>query len=150
MRLVKTDRGYFDMDHVLHVGEPYQGPNGLYGFNVTLALRDKAVEMLYYPEDLPDTPEYYMGPDYSKKEQWVKDVLECVRRKRDEFVQLWSGEVPMIRTYMGKTAKELTREERQESITFMTNELKEGRQTVNAVREWRDDCERADREDQER
>lgn len=22
MRVVKTDRGYFDMDHVLHVGEP--------------------------------------------------------------------------------------------------------------------------------
>jgi hypothetical protein len=90
MRVVKTERGYMDMDHVLHVGEPYNFRQGLYGFDVTFAFRDKAFQMLWYAEDLRDLTGDLDEPFHSIPAE--QKILDAVRVKRDEFVKLWKGE----------------------------------------------------------
>lgn len=86
MRVVKTDRGYIDMDHVLAVGEPYDYKQGLWGFDVTMAFLDVPKQMLYYPEDL--------GVEYGddREQGWRLCMTAAVAAKRDEFVALWKGE----------------------------------------------------------
>lgn len=88
MRVVKTDRGYIDMEHVLAVGEPYYYTQGLYGFDVTLAFQDKPKQMLYYAEDLGLKSHYHS--DGNSEERILYDLRE---KKLEPFVKLWKGEL---------------------------------------------------------
>jgi len=91
MRVIKTDRGYIDMDHVLAVGEPYDYTQGLWGFDVTMAFLDKPKQMLYYPEQL-GCPHIRPSDKWDKEVGPYKTMMEAMTKKRDEFVRLWKGE----------------------------------------------------------
>jgi hypothetical protein len=86
MRVAKTDRGYIDMEHVQAVGEPYYYGQGLYGFDVHLAFRDKPMEMLYYSHDL------HVSHDPNDKESTDRVLQELRRQKLEPFVALWRDE----------------------------------------------------------
>ena len=87
MRVVKTDRGYIDMDHVLAVGEPYYYTQGLYGFDVTMAFLDKPKQMLYYAEDLGLTFHESKGGNALDRILW-----QLRQDKIEPFVALWKEE----------------------------------------------------------
>lgn len=128
MRVVKTDRGYIDMDHVLMVGEPYDFTQGLWGFDVTLAFLDKPKQMLYYPEDLGvKHPPASVGISDKK---WRESVSAALTTKRDEFVALWKDEIPpipMLSLWKGRPFNELLPDELTEAFDFLTAEHKAGR-----------------------
>jgi hypothetical protein len=85
VRVVKTDRGYIDMDHVLAVGEPYYDTDGLYGFDVTLAFLDRPKQMLYYARDL--------GLIEGKQGNTEERILwQLTKDKIEPFIKLWKGE----------------------------------------------------------
>jgi hypothetical protein len=90
MRVVKTDRGYIDMDHVLAVGEPYYYGQGLYGFDVTMAFLDKSKQMLYHAEEVG------LKFHQSTKGNSLDRILHRIRvEKIGPFVALWTGqEIP--------------------------------------------------------
>lgn len=140
MRVVKTDRGYIDMDHVLAVGEPYDYKQGLWGFDVTMMFLDKAKQMLYYNQDLG--VEYQDLSELESYNAFRRDMFEALIKKRDEFVELWKGEIeypPLIHTWLGKRFEELTAEERAEARKEITSQLRQRHITFKEAQgAWRE------------